>query len=312
MYSVSTAIIFAVAYALLTALTAIGDRYLYSDTVSNPGAMLFTSKVSTMVLAGIIGVVWVVDIPESTTVITLIIVIGLIKAIPLYQYFRVVQQADASIVTPIVGTQPIVIVIFGFVLLGERLSMIEYVGLAFIICGTLLLMVTRFIDSWVSFGSLRGNLILNQHAVWAYILAIVWSTEAVFLKLVLNVEGILTVFVWTSVVSGLITLPFLLRKSVRDDLSEIRNASGKQLSIYTVGEFLSAIAWFFAIAAYANAPISLIGPVLHTYSVWVFIFVILIHLAGPTVDDELTGKNMKWKAFATVSTVFGIAIVYVV
>jgi len=306
------ALVFAVAYAILTATTVIIDRYLFAGIIDEPGALLVTSKFSSLLIALGVAAVWVVEVPQSMTVIALIIVIGIIKTLPLYQYFRVIREADASVVSPIVGTQPIAIVILGFLVLGERLSLIEYAGVGFIVLGSLLLMTTKFIDSWTSFNSLRAQLVLNEHALWAYILALVWSFEAVLLKLVLGVEGIITVFVWTSIVSGSLALLFILRENVRGDLSGLTDASPRQLSIYVVSEFISAVAWFTAIAAYAYGPISLVGPVIHTYSVFVFVFVILIHLIGPTIDQELTGNNMKWKAFSAVCTVFGIAILYVV
>lgn len=297
--------------AVLTALSIVVDRVILNDVFDDPGSFLVTSKVSTVLVAVALGAVFAADFSPSMRSFGLIVVLGLFQAVPSYLYFKIIREADASVVSPIISTQPVVTVVLAVVLLGESLGLLEAGGIILILLGVMTLAVTRLRDAMFDFGGLRENVFFNRHAIWTFALTLVWAFEAILIKFVLGMANFWTVFLWANVVAVAIALPFVLRVQIREELVEAFSDERRAVSLLA-SELLGAASGLLMIAAYSFGRVSVIAPVLHTYSVFIFVFVILLHLSGVQIDTETSGSQLTRKALATVATLTGIAVLAIV
>jgi len=68
-----------------------------------------------------------------------ILVGGFFGILGLFLYFVALKQADASRVVPLVNVFPLFTAFYSVALLGEKLTVSKWVGIAFIIAGIILL-----------------------------------------------------------------------------------------------------------------------------------------------------------------------------
>ena len=308
----SLAVALALVYALFTAIGITLNRYYLKDILEHPATLLFIGKVTTTIVAVTIGVAVGVSIPTEITVIGFIIIVGLIKSVPLYKFYQVIKEADASVVTPIISIQPVFTVILAAIILGERLEPVQYVSVLLVLFGITYLMWLRTGDAFFSFGDVQGTFFYNRHIVWAFILAFVWSFEAIIVKLILGYQDIVTVFLWTSVAAFVFSLVFLYKKEARSELTNLKTYNSKAVLAYLSTELITAVGWLALVAALAYGPVKIVAPVLHSYSIFLFTFVIIIQMYGPSLDTELAGTKMTQKSIATIFAITGILLLFVV
>lgn len=300
------AIIFALLYASLTGLSIVIDRIILKDVLDHPGTFLITSTVTTLFLALGGSLVFPTVFTPSTELLAAFVVLGLFKSLPIYVYFRVLKTADASTVSPVISTQPALTVGLAFLVLGERLSMIEYGGVAVLLIGGLLLAASGLRDVLVSLLSPNQSH-ETRPVVIAFELALLWSVEAIFIKFVLKYTTFWTVFFWSSVFATVVALFFLFRDSVQRELTAVVTGQATdKLDALIASEFISSVAGAAMIGAYAYAPVSLVAPVLHTYSAFVFIYIVLLHWSGFSIDTDMSQPQILHKGLAVLLTVAGL------
>lgn len=300
-------ILLATIYAALTGLSIVTDRVILSDVLEQPGTKLFTGRTSTFIMAIAVQLGVAINYSPSLKLLGLFFLFALFKTVPTYGYLRLIKNADASTVSPIISTQPVLTVIFAYILLGELLAPIEYASVVLIIVGIILMTLAGLRDS-----VLTGTTVFNHNALAATGLAFVWSFEAIVAKYTLGLTDFWTMFFWSSMFSAGLVLLFL-NADVREEVKSIfTGMSSNKVGAIGMGEFIGSVGAISLYAAYDFGPVSAVAPVIHTYSVFVFLYIIILHLSGFSIDTKITGKEMKKKAIATVFTLTGIAILTIV
>jgi bacterial/archaeal transporter family protein len=126
-------------FAAFTAIFAkIGIRDVDSDL-----ATLVRTVIITFVLAGFIWVTgkWSNPLALSTKTWLFLGLSGISTGASWVCYFRALQIGDASKVAPVDKLSLVLVAIFAFAFLGERLSITEWLGVALVAIGVLVLAI---------------------------------------------------------------------------------------------------------------------------------------------------------------------------
>jgi bacterial/archaeal transporter family protein len=126
-------------FAAFTAIFAkIGIRDVDSDL-----ATLVRTVIITFVLAGFIWVTgkWSNPLALSTKTWLFLGLSGISTGASWVCYFRALQIGDASKVAPVDKLSLVLVAIFAFAFLGERLSITEWLGVALVAIGVLILAI---------------------------------------------------------------------------------------------------------------------------------------------------------------------------
>src|SRR5215207_11497196 len=78
--------------------------------------------------------------PLYSTVNIYGILSGLVLAVGLLFYYLALERANVTVVVPLTATYPVVAVLLGYVLLRERPSPLQWVGVILVVVGTALLL----------------------------------------------------------------------------------------------------------------------------------------------------------------------------
>jgi bacterial/archaeal transporter family protein len=135
-------LIWALLSAVFAAFTAIFAKIGIRD-VDSDLATLIRTVIITFVLAGFIWVTgkWSNPFALSTKTWLFLGLSGISTGISWVCYFRALQIGDASKVSPVDKLSLVLVAIFACAFLGERLSVTEWLGVALVAIGVLILAI---------------------------------------------------------------------------------------------------------------------------------------------------------------------------
>ena len=132
--------LFAIGSAFFAALTAILGKLGVAEINSN-----LATLIRTVVILGLTAAIvamrgeWESPSRLSRFGITMLILSGVATGLSWLCYYRALQMAPASRVAPIDKLSLVLVVVFGVMFLGERLSLSQIAGAGFVLVGVLLL-----------------------------------------------------------------------------------------------------------------------------------------------------------------------------
>jgi bacterial/archaeal transporter family protein len=134
--------IWALLSALFAAFTAIFAK-IGIQGVDSDLATLVRTVIITCILSGFIWVTgkWSNPLELSAKTWLFLGLSGISTGISWVCYFRALQIGDASQVAPVDKLSLVLVAIFAFAFLGERLSMMEWIGVALVSIGVLVLAI---------------------------------------------------------------------------------------------------------------------------------------------------------------------------
>jgi bacterial/archaeal transporter family protein len=135
-------LVWALLSAVFAAFTAIFAKIGIRD-VDSDLATLIRTVIITLVLSGFIWVTgkWSNPLELSAKTWLFLGLSGISTGVSWVCYFRALQVGDASKVAPVDKLSLVLVAIFAFAFLGERLSVMEWFGLALVAIGVLVLAI---------------------------------------------------------------------------------------------------------------------------------------------------------------------------
>jgi drug/metabolite transporter (DMT)-like permease len=133
--------------ALCYGITALLGRKLLSDSppLATATFQMLASSVMMAVLATTFEQPWRLPMPGMTTVLAILGLAALSTALAYLVFFQILQRSGATNVVLVTLLIPVVAILFGYLVLGERISRQEIVG-ALVIGSALLLMDGRVLS----------------------------------------------------------------------------------------------------------------------------------------------------------------------
>lgn len=138
-------LIFALLASFLWGVTPIIEKFAFLSKQPNPFVGVVFRTIGTAIMAFVLSLFILKLDPvafkkiETKAIILFMIGGALASVIGQIFYYIALKSGDASVVTPIAGSFPLVTFIFGVLLLGEAITIPKLLGVLFIIAGVILL-----------------------------------------------------------------------------------------------------------------------------------------------------------------------------
>ncbi len=286
-----------VAYVLNAVATLISKRLLIT-TIPHPVVFVF--------YIGVLNLLALVLLPFGFYVptigkILLALLSGSAYAAAMYYLAKSLQIDQASQVAPMIGgLQPIFVVLFAWWFLPEKLTQIQYLGIAFLIIGSLLMAL-----------ELGRRRVFTESLKYIFISSILFGLSYASLKLVYLQQNFVSGFVWTRFgtfifVMVLILLPHNWSK-VRENF---RRTGEKVKAMFVIGQILGALSFLLVSGAIFLGPVTVINALQGVQYAVLFIFILLLARKYPSLLDEpLRRPIVVQKIAAILLLILGLALV---
>lgn len=278
-------LIIALLAPIFYAVSNIFDNILANKNFKNPVTLTFYSSLFNIVFVIFLFLFSDLSLP-SISLLPIFILLGIINVLYLFPYYKGLQSDDTSIVVSFFGLGRIFIPIWAFFIIGEQLSALEYIGIALIIIGSVLL-------------SIRGSLkdVKFSKAIFYILLAsFIISIEGVLLKYLFE-QGVSVSsgVAWEMLISFIYTLFFLLHKKTRLDIVENLALFKKKIFLFFLEEGATFIAFFSGSYALSIAPVSLVRGIGALTPFFVLAYAKLLNKKYPYLFNEQIGVGNTLK-----------------
>jgi uncharacterized membrane protein len=278
-------LIIALLAPIFYAVSNVFDNILANKSFKNPMTLVFYTSLFNVVFVIFLFLFFNFSLP-SISLLPIFILLGVINILYLFPYYKGLQNDDTSIVSSFFGLGRIFIPIWAFFIIGEQLSVLEYIGIVLIIIGSVLL-------------SIRGSLkdIKFSKAIFYILFAsFVISFEGVLLKYLFE-HGVSVIVgiggeMFISFVYGLF---FLLHKKTRLDIVENFFLFKKKILIFFGEEVATFVAFFSGSYALSIAPVSLVQGVGALTPFFVLAYAKLLGKKYPYLFNEQIGVGNTLK-----------------
>ncbi len=276
-------IFFAFLAPALYAVAEILDEYLSNRLFKRITSVIFLAMLLNFIFVPVLFIIQRPVLP-SFHLIWPLIGVGLTNLLYLFPYYKSLKIEDTSIVSAFFSIGKIIIPIFAFFFIGEILSYREYLGIAVIIFGNILL----------AFHSKKGKLKLSK----AFYLIILAST-------ILAIDGILYKYMfeqgmnWSTaiggqlIVSGIVGCAFFLLNPVtrKELITERSHFKKPAIKIFFAEELFTFLALGAEAFAISLAPVSLVKGIGMSIPIFVLVYTVLVKRYNPKAFHENTGRG---------------------
>jgi len=284
---------------ILHGFANIEDNYLSNKLFKSVWTLTFYS-----VLFGalFLPLVFIFSIPALPPLHLLpyFIIIAAIEVLYLFPYYKSLQADDTSIVTSLFSLGRIFVPILAFIFVGEVLRVSQYVGFTVIVVGSAALTLDHP----------RGTLRFNKAFLYMLVCSTLLAIEAVIYKYLFETVSWSTGFVWTTLISFLFALCFLLIPKLRRDIVRQAGNFGRHIKVFAFEELLTFGGSAAAVYAISLVPVTLVEAVEAFQPLFVLFYAVLFERYAPRIFHEhIDRKSVMKKSLLFIIMVLGIYLV---
>ena len=224
------------------------------------------------------------------------IVSNVIISLAFIYYNKAMMMEEASRVVIMFYVNPLFVLLFAYVFLGEIFNLSKYIGIFLLVLSAIL----------ISYKKTKGKFKMSAVLGYVLIIAISWALFEVFAKYAFNYIDYFSFTFW-NVIGGVITGLSLLcftgyRKNFLREMSKINKGRAIFWRIVTVALYYTAIIAFYT--AISNEPVSLVAAIPSTQPLFVFIYTLILSSFIPRVLHEKYDRKTIALKFLSVVLVF--------
>lgn len=289
------------AYSLIaTALWAASntiDKVVLSEYIKRPIFCVAISGLLGFVLAIIVSSSLQVEI-VATSPLILSLIEGAIYIGALLFYFKALSIEEVTRITPALQIIPLFTLFLSTIFLNEILGSIQYVGIAFIVIGALL----------VSFKKGGSSILKFNKAFWLILLScLLFGISWVLCKYILNSISYWNLFFWSRI-GGFLAVNCLLFvvPSYRKLTYHLKEIPKKSFGLLATSEVINLIALFVATVALSKGMASIVSTITSSQPLFVLLYAFLLtHYLPKTFKIEVEKTTLGVKLVASVLIIIG-------
>lgn len=238
-----------------------------------------------------------IAIPEPLVWISLIT--GAVLSTGIYFYYASIRRADVSKVVPIFSTAPLFTLLLGAVFLGERFTLLIYIGIALIVIGAIT----------ISAKHLRHHITFDRAALLALCVAGTSAIRSVLIKYQTDQVTIWPLLFWIGLGCMIVATPLLI-----EHWSHIKIHSKKHfqhgVKYLIITDIFDALGCLSLMIAISLGPVSLVTAILHTKPLIVFVTATVLSVFWPKfLHERMTPRILAKKIVGTLLIVGGALLV---
>ena len=123
--------------AFFWAVNNLFDKYVIMKTKNNMMPLMMFTLIISAIVALIVGFVFGIMLPSNFMLI-LNVSTGVIWVFALFTYYKALANEDVTRVIPIIYTVPMFVAILAFIFLGEKFTILKYVGIVTMVIGSII------------------------------------------------------------------------------------------------------------------------------------------------------------------------------
>lgn len=292
-------LIFAALAALLWASSTVIDKFVLSKYVKDIEALtVFAGFVQFLV--AIVVLLFIPDIfTVSTQVILIMLFLGLVTFTGAMTFFKAVQFEDPSRIITLKYLSPIIVAIFSFLLLHERLSAIQMVGVVLLAISAMLISHKNHYGFKLSNGILMAVL-------YAFIVSVLYLIS----KYVIGDVNYWILYFWIAVGQAICAAFLMFSSRIRKDFFNIFKIKPKVLFTKICGDVFDALAYVAFFVSITYGLVSLSTAILALEPFFVLMLVFLISIFIPKVrEEDLTQRTLQLKLIGVILVFIGVYLV---
>lgn len=244
-------IIFAFIAPAFYGIAEVLDNFLANKIFKSPWALTLCASLFNVCFLPVFFLFDPPSVPPLHT-IPVFILLGFVEFAYLYPYYKGLQNDDTSIVSALFGLSRIFIPILAFLIVGEVLSLLQYVGVVLIILSGVLLSLQKK----------HAKMIFSKSFWYIALAGFLLSFEGVLLKLLFK-EGVTysTAVGGEMIIALLFSLPLFTLKRVRKEVVVPWYSVKTLFFVLIVEELFTFLAFSSETYAINLAPVSIVKGV---------------------------------------------------
>lgn len=275
-------IFYALAAPFVWSIVNFLDKFLVEKKIRDP----FTLSVLVGFLYLIIGILIFIYsgfkiLPYQETILA--VSSGFLIVAYLLPYFKALMLEDTSRIAPLFEITPIFVLIIAFFLLGETVTVRQFLAFPLITGGAFIL------------GSKKIDLGLFKlrYALWLMILSdLLYAILNIFFRRVTYTADFWIATAYQGIGAGLISFILLFHSPLRNRfVSETRNFQKNSLLLVAIASFLTVLGYVFFNIAISKVAVSLAMVVMGTQSFMVLVEGIILSIWLPKIIKEDIAKE---------------------
>lgn len=290
MVSILIPLIFAIISPFIWGTMNVLDKFVISHKVKNPLSFTIVAGIVNLAIGLILAIF--VDWTNIAMIDLLFPAIaGLIFGSQFFIYYYMLEKEDVSDVIGFVFVYPVIVAILSFFFLNEKLSLVSYLGMSFILLGVILL-------------SVKGKNLKLKVSLWMiFLLIIIVAVYEFLIKMATNNLPELNGLSISCIFIGLAILPGLLNKRIRIGFPrELKNLKWAILNESLT--FLGILTTYFAMA---GLPATIVSSIAATQPLSVLTLEFFANKIGIKITRD---TNFSKKLIPIIIIVAGVVIIY--
>lgn len=293
-----TWILLALLNPLLHGWANIIDAYLSGRLFTKLTALTFFTAFTNVLFLPVVFLFARPELP-SLNLLPAIIAIAFIEVLYLYPYYKALQRGDTSIIASLFAVGKVFVPIFAYFIVGEVLTITQYLGFFVIIACSALLSFER-----------SAKFKMNSSFYYMLACSVLLSIEAVLYKYIFNDTNWSTGFVWPVIFSFVLVVFLLLIPSYRRDVFTHISVFRKNFRLFALEEFLT----FGGVAASTYVvsfiPVTLEQSIGSFQPIFILAYALLFKRFFPNVfREEINTQSLIKKGFLFLLMIVGVLLV---
>lgn len=242
-------LVFALLAPLIWAFSNLIDDDLVLHRLRNPNVLVGMTGLFAGIPAIVLFAIGAVSIP-SLQLICFGIGIGVLSLFVYYPYFRALESTHPANVILLWNLSPVLVVLFAYIFLGERLSVMKYIAIGLILFSTIVIEMVR--------GDQKKHRMELKAFYWMFLASIGAALQIILEKKLYMETSTVTGIALISLGSFITGLFFFL---LRKNRLILKNAFAKNGKILLLNEGLEISAVVAASIAISLGPVSLVTAI---------------------------------------------------
>jgi len=281
-------VIFALAAAVIWSIVNIFDKHILSQELKDP-ILATTATGSSLFLFFSVASLFFGSVYLPFSIIVPAFLAGMSYCIAILIYYTVMRKEEISRIMPIFSVIPIFVAILAYFLLGETFTKLTYLGIFFIVVGSVLISLRKVAHP------------LSAAFYVIVISSLFFAFRNILIKFATLENSIFSVMFWVGL--GGFFVSFVLFVAHHPHIREKAKYGVEHLLI--VGLF-AAIAFFCFTLAISKGPVSLVAALVQTQPVFVFLGATFLSLFHPKfIHEKITKWILLQKTIAVILVIIG-------
>ncbi len=278
-------------------LSCIIDAHFSNSIFNKTTSLIFYATITNIIIIPFLFLFGTPTLPSWSS-LTVIFIVGAIDVFYQIPYYIALRKVDTSITVALFSLGKVSVPILAYFIVGEKLSIMQYVGFGIILLSSFLLNFNR------------KQLKLNIAFFLMLIVSLALSLASVLEKYSLKEIDFVTLIFWMVLFSTSISFSFLFIKNIRQDIIDTFPKYKKAISLFLSNEVLSQGGSLAMIIALSQLPVLTIKSINSSQSIFTLLFgFVLYKIFGDRFKENLTRDKVIKKLISFIFIMIGIYLV---